>query len=110
MLSKNIHPINLNELISLLREELLEEMLSDPPLFAITSVQLELTFTVERSLEGGINLQVVQAGANKTLHDVQTIKLELSPLVTIEEMRKAMSAEQKQAVQKTLTRDNPFPE
>ena len=67
---------------------MLDEHDETVPLFAIGSVELEISFSVERDAKGGISIQVVQAGVEKRWTDVQTVKVTLEPLVTVEEIRK----------------------
>jgi hypothetical protein len=105
MLTNRPQPIELNELISRLKKELLESKDKTQDLFLIGRVELELSFTVERNMNGGIDLQVVQTGVEKTISQVQTIKVSLEPIVSIEEMRKSIKPEQKTKAQRPLTRE-----
>jgi hypothetical protein len=57
--------IGLKELIDRVREELLEQRSNSNPLFMIGQVELEISFVVERGLNGGIDLHVIQANADK---------------------------------------------
>jgi hypothetical protein len=98
-------PIGLAELIQRVKEELLEEHDETNPLFAIGSIELEISFSVERDAKGGISIQVVQAGVEKKWTDVQTVKVTLDPLVTIEEIKKTLTEEQIQQAKQTLKRD-----
>jgi hypothetical protein len=98
-------PIGLKELIRRVKEELLEEHDETDPLFAIGSVELEISFSVERDAKGGISIQVVQAGVGKKWTDVQRVKVTLDPLVSVEEIRETLADEEREQAKKTLKRD-----
>lgn len=104
MLSGKQQSIGLKEFIDRVKEELLQEHDEDNPLFAISEVELEIALTVERTLDGGINFQVVQTGVEKTMADVQTVKLTLEPLVTPKYLRKQLEDEKKPEVARKLMR------
>lgn len=104
MLNNKPQPIGLKELISNVKLELLEEQDDSKKLFAIGKVELEITFTVERTLNGGIDFKVVQSSAEKTMTDVQTIKLTLEPLITPDEIRQSLSPTDKQEIKKDVLR------
>ena len=97
-------PIGLKELISQIKRELLDEQDSSQPLFAISGVDLTISFTVARKLNGGIDFKVVQAGADRSTTDVQTVKVTLEPLITIDEVRKKLSPEQREQATKSTMR------
>ncbi|GAC1403104.1 MAG: hypothetical protein NVSMB52_17080 [Chloroflexota bacterium] len=97
-------PIGLKELITRVKAELLEDFETEQPLFAVGQVNLELSFTVARTANGGINFHVVQVGADTKSTDVQSVKVTLEPLVPLEELRQKITPEQKQTAQKKLTR------
>lgn len=88
-------PIGLKEFIDRVRGELLEEHSASNPIFMIGQIELEISFVVERNLNGGIDLQVVQAKADKKNTEVQTVKVRLDPLVTIDDVRASLAPEQK---------------
>ena len=98
-------PIGLKDLISRVKAELLEDPDDEQPLFVVGQVELQISFTVERNINGGINIHVVQAGADKKSTEVQTVKVMLEPIVTADELRQQVTPEQKQTAQKKLTRE-----
>lgn len=106
MLTNKPQPIGLKELISRVKQELLESADSSQPLFLIGNVNLEISFTVERTMNGGIDFQIVQSGVEKNTSDVQTIKVTLEPVLSLDEMRKSLKPQQKQKAQTALTREH----
>lgn len=96
--------IGVAELIEKLKQELIHETSKSPELFAISSVALEITFTVERDAQGGIDLQVVKLGADKKTSDVQTVKVNLEPLVTPEMARAKLTPKQVEEIERYTTR------
>ena len=105
MLSNKPQPIGLNDLISKIKEEILEDQEITTRLFIIGKVELEISFTIERNLSGGINLQVVQSGTEKTMMEAQKIKVTLEPIVTLEEIRTSLLPEQKNKAKEVFFRE-----
>ncbi len=102
MKSKNI---GIQELIEQVKSELLNtSQAEEAPLFAISDVELEIAFTVERTAQGGINLQVVQGGVEKVWADTQKVRVRLEGLVTPEQIRKKMKPKDVEYGEKILTR------
>jgi hypothetical protein len=97
-------PIGLKELIAQVKRELLEEHDDRQPLFVVGSLELQISFTAERNANGGIDLKIIQAGASAKTTDVQSVKVTLQPIVTVEEVRASLSAEQLQTARKAVTR------
>ncbi len=98
-------PIGLKELIAQIKAELLADHDDEQPLFVVGQVELEISFTVERNVNGGINLHVVQTGGARTSTEVQTVTVTLEPIVTPDELRENVTPVQKEAAQKKLTRE-----
>ena len=96
--------IGLKELIRKVKEELLEAHDPDSPLFAVGSIELEISFTVERSVNGGIAFWVITAGAEGKLADVHTVKVILNPLLSVEEIAQGLTLEAKCKAKKALMR------
>lgn len=81
--------IGLAELINQVKRELLtpEKRRDDPvPLFAVDEIQLELTVSVNREIDGGINIQVLSLGGVTTNEKAQTARVTLKPLLSKEEI------------------------
>jgi hypothetical protein len=81
--------IGLTELIYQVKRELLspDSRRADPiPLFAVEQIELEIAIIVDRTLEGGINIQVLSVGADKSRQDAQTVRVTLRPLRSREEL------------------------
>jgi len=78
--------IGLFDLIEQIKRELLTPRPDDLPLFAIGSVELELSFTVTHTVDGGIDLKVVTLGTDKGTEQIQRIKVTLEPLMTAEQL------------------------
>jgi hypothetical protein len=79
--------IGLSELINQVKKELLEksDSLDQIPLLSVEDVELEISVTVSKEGEGGINIQVVELGAGITHTQVHTVRVRLSPLLSKEE-------------------------
>ena len=77
MNNKKDEPIGLNELIYRVKDELLQEQEKSEPLFVVKEVELEISFAVERGLDGGINLQVIKYDAGKHWTETQKVKITL---------------------------------
>jgi len=98
------NPIGLKELIRKVKEELLEAHDPEAPLFAIGPIELEISFTVERSANGGIAFWVITAGVEGKLTDVHTVKVTLNPLLSAEEIAEGLTYEEKRKATKALKR------
>jgi hypothetical protein len=96
--------IGLNELIEQVKRELLASHSSQDALFVVSEVVLEISFTVERELNGGIDLHVVQAGADRTTTDTQKVTVKLEALITPDEARQALSNDTRQKARKAVIR------
>ena len=79
--------IGINELISKIKQELYmplpsrqEGGLDVPEMFQIERVKLQISFTIEGTGEGGIDLKVVRFGATYKQGEVQTITIDLTPI------------------------------
>ena len=55
------------------------------PLFSVDEVELELQVAVTKEGGGGISIQVIQLGGRIEQHDVQRVKVTLTPLLEKEE-------------------------
>ncbi len=98
--------IGIQELIEQVKSELLNTSQEEEvPLFAISEVEIEITFTVERTAQGGINLQVVQSGVEKAWADAQKVRIRLEGLVTPEQIRKKIKLADVEHGRQILTRE-----
>lgn len=97
-------PIGIRELILKVKEELLSERDDTQPLFLIGQIELEISFTVERNAQGGIDFQVVQGGVEKTWSQVQTVKVRLDPILSREELEQDLTPTQRRKVKDALQR------
>jgi hypothetical protein len=97
--------IGIADLISRLKSELLENQDNEVSVFAISGVEVEVSFTVESTRDGGIDIKVIQAGVKQTSADIQTIKIALSPLLTIDELKAELSPDDMQKIKKTVMRE-----
>lgn len=85
----NAKPIGLTELIYQVKRELLspESRRGDPvPLFAVEEIELEVTVSVSREGEAGINIQVLSLGGGVSREEAQTVRVTLKPLRSREEL------------------------
>lgn len=104
MLSTTPEPIELKELIERVKEELLRVHDTSDPLLAITGIELEISFTVDRSASGGINIHVLQSGVEKAKSEVQTVRVSLEPLATIDQIRDDLSEAQLERIKRRTLR------
>jgi hypothetical protein len=103
-MAKKEKPIGVSELINRIKLDLLSEEGSGAPLFLIGNIELEISFTVDRAINGGIDLQVVSSGVEKTTTEVQKIKLTLEPLEPIERRRLKLTQEHLETAAKVTMR------
>ncbi|MDM8532061.1 hypothetical protein QUF63_12895 [Anaerolineales bacterium HSG25] len=95
-------PIELRELIEKVKQELMADHDNSEPLFVVGKVELEISFTVERNMDGGVNFQVIRSGVQKTTSEVQKVTVALEPVVSVEEAREKLTAKQiEQAIDST---------
>lgn len=81
--------IGLNEFIYKVKQDLLRPSpdLVDPvPIFAVDEIQLEVSVTVRKEGQGGINIQVLNVGTVVAKENVQVVRVTLKPLRTREEL------------------------
>jgi len=84
MAEKNENAIGLAELIEQVKQELLNPppgAETDPPVFAVDSVELELQVTVKKDARAGIKIYVIDVGGGGSRDDIQKVKVKLSPLL-----------------------------
>lgn len=88
-------PIGLVELIDKVKEDLLttKSQSITSPLFSIDEVTLEITVTVYREANGGIQIYVLGLGGNINREDAQKITVKLTPLVDRVELLKTYQNE-----------------
>lgn len=102
-------PIGIVELIDQVKQELRKAQATDP-MFVLEKVTLEISYTVERSGNAGIDLKVVQFGTELANTHVQTITLDLGPLVPIDQTRDealaGMPADKKNVLEKSTLRSD----
>lgn len=97
-------PIGLKEFISRIEQELLDSQ-GDQAFFVLGSVELEISIAVERGINGGINLKVIEVGGEGKQSNVQTVRVRLEPLITGDEIRQYISDKAKKlAIAKSLVR------
>lgn len=98
-------PIGLKEMILKVKDELFAPHDDGEPLFVVGPVELEIAFTVERDLQGGINFHVIEYGAEKKWTEAQTIKLTLNPVLSTADVVVDLTDEQKQKAKQALKRE-----
>ena len=85
----NSDSIGLNDLIYQVKRELLcppTDSVDPAPVFAVDEIQLEITVTVRREKQGGINIQVLSLGGAVASEDMQVVRVTLKPLRTRDEL------------------------
>lgn len=81
--------IGLAELIQQVKQELLmpaPDKDKELPVFAVDSVELELQVTMRKDVKAGIKIYVLEMGGGTDRDDVQKVKVQLSPLLSKEQM------------------------
>jgi len=96
--------IGLVELIDRLKQDLVQTHRGDVPLFAITNVEITISFTATRSKNGGIDLKVISAGADRSREQVQQITVNLESLISIDELRAQLPDKMKPAIVRKIVR------
>lgn len=104
MLNNKPQPIGISEFISRIKQELLEEYNQDKPLLLISELELEITFSVERNMQGGVDFVVIESDVNKTMTNIQTLKMKLEPIVLPVDLRDKLSPEEKENAREQLIR------
>jgi hypothetical protein len=102
--------IGLAEFIQQVKKELLTtypKSENDTPILCVDSVELELQVTVKKEGGGGVKINVLQFGGGEasgkvSRDDVQKVKVQLSPLLTKEQILKAYYKENPDKWQKFL--------
>lgn len=87
--------IGLAELVNELKRELLPletDAQENVPLFSVDQVELELQVAVTKEAGGGLLIQVIQLGGRVERHNVQTVKVTLTPLLEKEERLQYLKA------------------
>ena len=98
--------IGLSELIYQVKQDLLSKKEPDP-LFAIERLELEISFTVSREANGGINIQVFSLGGGVSRADAQTVRVSLVPLVDGRALAEKINKEDlKKALLKGVSEDD----
>ena len=97
-------PVGIRELIDQVKRELLAEHDVSQPLFFVRQVDVEVAFTVQRNVNGGLDLQVVQLGGERSVSTAHRIQVVLDPVVGPEAAAQQLTVEQKVKAAKAVTR------
>ena len=86
--------LGISDLIQKVKQDLLsEQSKTDPELFSIDEIVLEINFTISGDIDGGFNLGVVTLGSQVSEERVQKVTIKLTPIVSksqmIEELNKS---------------------
>jgi hypothetical protein len=100
----NANPVGIRELIERVKQELLAEHDVTQPLFVVGQVEVEVAFTVERAVNGGIDLQVVQFGGDQKVSDAHRVHVVLEPIAGGAAVKQQLTPEQKAKAEKAVTR------
>jgi len=76
-------PIHLNDLIEQVKSELLAKPKSGE-MFTVKEVQIEVAITVDRDVNGTIDLHVVKLGTGQTASEAQKVTITLQPINKLE--------------------------
>lgn len=96
--------IGITELIERVKSELMQPHDTSQPAFVIGEIELEISFSVERSASGGLDLQVVQIGGAAAKTETHTVRVRLEPLSTPKDIRKKLSQKQHDTADTVVTR------
>jgi hypothetical protein len=102
--------IGLQDLLSQLKAELMQETPDSPRLFFIESAEIEVHVGIRREAQGGIRISVLQlggveAGASTGKERGHKITLRLVPLITYEEARKQLRGDDTKRVVEAVTKE-----
>ncbi len=112
-LAKN--SIGLSELIDRLKKDLLsKQTTTEPDLFSIDEITVELNFVVDGNIESGFNFGVVTLGSQVSEERIQKITVKMTPIVSKQQLIEKLNSNPQQAKEtldtsaKTVFRgDNP---
>ena len=101
--------IGLQDLLSQLKAEPMQETPDSPRLFFIESAEIEVHVDIQREARGGIRISVLQlggleAGASAGKERGHKIILRLVPLITYEEAREQLHGDDTQRVVEAATK------
>jgi hypothetical protein len=103
--------IGLAEFIQQVKKELLTTYSgneNDTPLLSVDSVELELQVTVKTEGKGGVKINVLLGGeisGGVSRDDVQKVKVQLSPLLSKEQLLKAYCQKNPEELQKLVDKN-----
>jgi len=87
--------LGLRELINRIKQDLLSEQLqSEPALFSIDEVTLELNFTITGDIDSGFDLGVVSLGSQVSEERIQKVTIKMTPLISREQLVKNLNSGQ----------------
>jgi|GEM_PF-2713851 hypothetical protein len=104
MLNDQRPDLGLNEFIDQVKSELFKAQKESDALFILSEVELEIEFEVAKHANGGVKFVVLQAGVDKTLTSVQTLRVKLEPLLTPEQIRNQLTDDEKTTATEVLKR------
>lgn len=94
--------IGLSELIDRVKQELLSEQAqSEPKLFSIDEITVEINLVVNGDIESGFDLGVVTLGSQVSEERVQKVTIKMTPLVSKQQGIEELNND-KQKAQKTV--------
>ncbi len=96
--------MSLSELIEHVKHELMREHDATQPIFAISEVEINVTFTAQRNASGGIDLQVVQLGGERGSSETHSISVKLEPLAKPDAVRARLNLQQQATAEDAITR------
>lgn len=86
--------LGINELISRIKSDLLaEQNQTQPDLFSIDEVTIELNFVVNGNIDSGFDIGVVTLGSQVSEERIQKITIKLTPLVTKDQLIERINSE-----------------
>jgi len=101
--------ISIQKLIDQVRRELLEPTkVSEYPVFFVENVELELVVSITKGAEGEVSISVLDTlsgkfGGKESKEAAHTIKVSLTPMVTLDEIKDEIDPKTYQKIKKATT-------
>jgi hypothetical protein len=91
-------PLGVSELIQRVKQDLLAaQSSSEPDLFSIDEITLEVNFTVDGDIDSGFDLGIVTLGSKISEERVQRIILKMTPLVSKQQLLDTINQDSQKA-------------
>lgn len=86
--------ISIKDFIKSVKEEILESIDEENPLFELTNIDLEIAFQLEANAGAGFKLYVFEANAGTTATQIHKVTISLSPFIEHKKVTKSPNIKQ----------------